>query len=119
MPATRSSTKPRRETQTSRQNAMRQDRRDYHKCDTCGGLFSRYRNSHKRHIRVCEARSQDLRAEGARVLAERYTPTPEPYIRVSSSAEMEVELGVRFDSDMAGDHGALAFVLCCLHPNNL
>jgi hypothetical protein len=67
MPATRSSTagKPRCETQKSRQNAMYQDRHDYYKCNTCGGLFSHYHNSHKRHIQLCEARSQRLRAEEA------------------------------------------------------
>ena len=34
--------KRRRETQNSRRNAVQQDRSDYHKCETCGGLFSHY-----------------------------------------------------------------------------
>ena len=92
MPATRSTTKRRRETQNSRQNAVRQDRRDYHKCNTCGGLFSRYHNSYKRHTQFCEARDREMRDEEAFRLAERYTPTPEPYIRVPSSMGTEFEL---------------------------
>src|SRR6266478_5680520 len=89
MPATRSTTKRRRETQNSRQNAVRQDRGDYYKCETCGGLFSRYHSSHKRHIQLCEARNQDLSDKEAQILAARYTPTPEPYTCVSSSTENE------------------------------
>lgn len=54
-------------------------------------------------------RSQELGAEEARVLAERYTPTPEPYIRVSSNAEVEFELGAEFDIGKAADHGAPVF----------
>jgi len=101
MPATRSTTKRHRETQTSRQNAVRQDRGDYYKCDTCGGLFSRYHSSHKRHIRICEARKQEMIDEEAFTLAERYTPTPEPYIRAPSST------GTEFESE-ADDHGTPA-----------
>ena len=101
MPATRSTTKRRREMQNSRQNAVRQDRGDYHKCDTCGGLFSRYHNAHKRHSRLCETRNQEMRDEEAFILAERYTPTPEPYIRAPSSMGTEFELE-------ASDHGVPA-----------
>jgi hypothetical protein len=88
---------------------MYQDRHDYYKCNTCGGLFSRYHNSHKRHIQLCEARSQRLRAEEAQVFAERQTPTPEPYVRGSSSVEVEFELGAEFDTVVTTDHGAPAF----------
>ena len=93
MPATRSATKRQRETQNSRWNAARQDRRDYHKCGTCGGLFSRYHNAHKRHTRLCKARNQAQRDEEVRALAERYSPTPKPYTRIFSSAEIEFKLG--------------------------
>lgn len=106
MPATRSTTKRQRITQTTRQNTLRQDRHDYYKCGTCGGLFSRYHGAHKRHIQLCETRNQDLRDEEAQTLAERYTPTPEPYTQISSSAEVEFWLGVN-------DHGAPDFE-CCL-----
>ena len=100
MPATRSTTKRRREMQNSRQNAVRQDRCDYHKCNTCGRLFSRYHNSHKRHIKLCLAQNQKLRDEEAQILAERCTPTPEPYI--SGGVESEFELGAK-------DHGVPVF----------
>ena len=106
MPVTRSTTKQRRETQNFRQNIARQDRGDYYECGSCGGLFSRYHNAHKRHIQLCETRSQRLRDEEAQILAERYTPTPEPYSCVSSSEGTGFEPGVGFSMEVTMDHGA-------------
>ena len=116
MPATRSTTKQRRKTQTSRRNAARQDRRDYHKCDTCGGLFSRYHSAHKRHIKLCGTRNQELRDKEAQLLEERDTPTPEPYTRISGSTEIEFGPGAESDGGVAVDHGMPFFQCCCPAP---
>ena len=117
MPATRSATKRQRETQNFRQSAVRQDRGDYYQCDLCGNLFSHYHNAHKRHVRLCEARSKRVRDEEAQRLAERYTPTPEPYTHVSSSEVTEFGLGVEFHMGVAMNPGVPTFntYACHLH----
>lgn len=93
MLATRSTSEQRQKTQTFQQTTLRQDQIDYHKCDLCNRLFSRYHNAYKQHVPFCEAQSQAVRDEEAHVLVERYTPTPEPYTQVSSSEDIECELG--------------------------
>ena len=51
-----------------------------------------------------------MRNQEARVLAERDTPTPEPYTPISSSEEIESELGAEFDMEMdMGQYGATSF----------
>lgn len=106
MPATRSTSKRQRETQNSRQTAIRQDRGDYFKCDRCGHLYTRYHNAYKRHIPVCEARSRRQREEAVRTLVERDTPTPEPYSPASGSREVGSEVQSEFGTEMAVNHGA-------------
>ena len=106
MPATRSTTKPQRKTQSFRQASAHQDRDDYHQCSLCGDLFSHYHNAYKRHFRLCEARSQRLRDEEAQTLIERYTPTPEPYTPAPSE-DTQFELGAGFGSvGIAPEDGA-------------
>jgi hypothetical protein len=114
MPATRSTTKRQRETQNFRQSIARQNFGDYHKCKSCGGLFSLYHNAHKRHVQLCEARSKRLGDEEAQRLAERYTPTPEPYTHVSSAEDTEIGLGVEFPMEVVMDHGVPVFENLCL-----
>jgi len=108
MPATRSTAR-RRETQKSRQNVIRQDRGDYYKCNICGGLFSRYHNSYKRHVQLCKAQDQDLGDEEAQAFLERSTPTPQPYTFISSSEGVESELGAGSDVGMDTGYGAPIF----------
>ena len=51
-----------------------------------------------------------MRNEEARVLAERDTPTPEPYTPISSGEEIESELGAEFDMEMdVGQYGTPYF----------
>lgn len=109
MPATRSTTRQQRKTQNFRQNIARQDRGDYYKCNSCGNLFSRYHNAHKRHVCVCEAQGQRLRVEEAQMWKERHTPTPEPYTHVSDSEDIEFGLGAGFAMEVAMDHGVPIF----------
>jgi hypothetical protein len=97
MPATRSTAKHQRKTQNIRQNIARQDLGNYYRCSLCHGLFSRYHNAHQRHIELCEARTQALKDEEARILEERYTPTPEPYTRLSSSEDFGFGLEADLD----------------------
>lgn len=109
MPATRSTAKQQRKTQNIRQNIARRDQGNYFQCPSCHGLFSRYHNAHKRHIRLCKARDQALKDEEARILEERDTPTPEPYTRVSSSEDLGFGLEADFDEM---DYGVSTFGAC-------
>ena len=86
-----------------RQDAARQDRGDYYKCDTCGGLFSRYHNAYKQHVQLCKARNRKLRDEEARVFVERYTLTPKPFLHACSLGEL---------SQISGNVGRLHRTVC-------
>ena len=111
MPATRSTTKHRRQTQNSRQDAVQRGQRDLSRCERCGGIFSLYRGSAKRHENVCKRRDEQWRLKEAQIQASRWTPTPQPYTPIASSPEIEfgLEAGVSDIMDLAMDDGACFF----------
>jgi len=106
MPATRSTTKPQRKTQNSRQNAVQQGRHNFYRCQRCGNLFSNYHNSHTRHERVCKKREEEQKLNEERIQAEWRTPTPQPYTPAASSPEIGSELEARIDITEDMDMGA-------------
>ena len=91
MPATRSTTKHQRQTQNSQWNAVQQGRRDFSRCERCGGIFSLYRGSAKRHEDACKRREERRRLDDEHIQAVRWTPPPLPPSPFASSPESESE----------------------------
>jgi len=110
MPATRSTTKHQRQTQNSRRSAIQQGRRDFSRCERCGGIFSLYRGSAKRHEDACKRQEEQQRLSNTQVQAVQRTPTPLPPSPFASSLEIESESEAGMDTVM--DNLGRFFPLC-------
>ena len=110
MPATRSATKHQRQTQNSRRDAIQQGRRDFSRCERCGGIFSLYCGSVKRHEDACKRR-EERRRLSARIQATQRTPTPLPPSPFANSPEIDSESEAEMDiTDIVTDNPGGCFL---------